>query len=178
MAGLDLGIEPAFPPGGWRLFVDGAGRAAGDLELGVFTDLPKADSRADIHCVTGWSRFDNVGRREPHDHLRWCGPRTRPARDFPLLRRLCDQCASGRFPGRRCAARVEWDGQPLGREHGGPFPLVVPRLYFWKSAKWIRRIEFSASTGRASGSFAAITIAAIPGSSNVMTRRPDNGVGA
>ena len=56
-----------------------------------------------------------------------------------------------------------WSGAPLEQEHGGPVRLVVPHLYFWKSAKWLQSIEFLERMRRAIGKSAAITTAAIPG---------------
>mgnify|MGYP003351100739 CR=1 FL=1 len=60
-------------------------------------------------------------------------------------------CSEGRFRIWPLAALLEddvlfahsWEGQPITRQHGGPVRLVLPKLYFWKSAKWIKRIEFS-----------------------------------
>jgi DMSO/TMAO reductase YedYZ molybdopterin-dependent catalytic subunit len=59
-----------------------------------------------------------------------------------------------------------WNGAPLTREHGGPMRLVVPHLYFWKSAKWLQRIEFIAADRPVSGKSAATTCAAIRGKSS------------
>ena len=59
-----------------------------------------------------------------------------------------------------------WEGKPLPRDHGGPVRMVVPQWYFWKSAKWVNRIEFVAKTGRASGKCAVITTKAIRGKKN------------
>ena len=97
---------------------------------------------SDIHCVTRWSRFDNA----------WEGV---------AVREILAARASGRppspswptreggyttnLPWRTCcgrrAARVRHDGRDLPPEHGGPCRLVVPQLYFWKSAKWVRAFE-------------------------------------
>ena len=49
------------------------------------------------------------------------------------------------FAGDDVLLAAQWDDEPLEREHGGPVRLVVPKLYFWKSAKWLRRLEFTAA---------------------------------
>ena len=62
----------------------------------------------------------------------------------------------------------EWEGKPLTRAHGGPVRMLVPRLYLWKSAKWLRRDQFTISDHQASGKRAAITTTAIPGPKNAI----------
>jgi DMSO/TMAO reductase YedYZ molybdopterin-dependent catalytic subunit len=102
--------------------------------------------RSDIHCVTRWSRFDNlwagVSLREV---LRRAVPR--PEARFAIIR--AEQGFTTNLP----LAELEHDdvlladthdGVPLTPEHGWPLRLVVPHRYFWKSAKWIRDIELAA----------------------------------
>jgi DMSO/TMAO reductase YedYZ molybdopterin-dependent catalytic subunit len=109
-----------------------------------FLELPRVQVTSDVHCVTRWSRFDN----------RWEGVAVpeilRRARVLPeasavmvhadpdyttnlLLTDLASEDA---------LLAYRHDGTPLPVEHGGPCRLVVPRLYFWKSAKWVRGFEF------------------------------------
>jgi DMSO/TMAO reductase YedYZ molybdopterin-dependent catalytic subunit len=109
-----------------------------------FLELPRVQVTSDVHCVTRWSRFDN----------RWEGVSVpeilRRARVLPeasavmvhadpdyttnlLLTDLASEDA---------LLAYRHDGTPLPVEHGGPWRLVVPRLYFWKSAKWVRGFEF------------------------------------
>jgi DMSO/TMAO reductase YedYZ molybdopterin-dependent catalytic subunit len=108
-----------------------------------FARLPRHTVRCDIHCVTAWSRFDNtfegVACREVLRHVV-----VRPGAAFVMARAyggyatnlpldaLLDDDALFAFT---------HDGRPLTPEHGGPCRLVVPKLYFWKSAKWVRGIE-------------------------------------
>jgi DMSO/TMAO reductase YedYZ molybdopterin-dependent catalytic subunit len=108
-----------------------------------FLALPWVDVECDIHCVTRWSRLSNV----------FSGPSTRtvlekarvkPAAAFVLVH--CEQGFTTNLPlaeflGDDCLFALEHDGQPLEPDHGWPVRLVVPRLYFWKSAKWVRGIE-------------------------------------
>ena len=109
-----------------------------------FLELPRVQVTSDVHCVTRWSRFDN----------RWEGvavseilrrARVRPEavavmvhgeQDYTtnlLLTDLQDEDA---------LLAIKHDGKDLPAEHGGPCRLVVPQLYFWKSAKWVRGFEF------------------------------------
>ncbi|GIK97356.1 MAG: molybdopterin-binding oxidoreductase [Alphaproteobacteria bacterium] len=130
----------------WRLAVDGLVETPLELDWAAFLALPQTELATDIHCVTAWSRFDN----------RWTGVATRD-----LLGRACPKaearfvvCHShdgyttnlplDAFAAEDALVAHGWEGRPLAREHGGPARVVVPQLYFWKSAKWVRRIELVA----------------------------------
>ena len=138
---LDLGVQPEIPTHAWRLFVDGAVEAPATWKWGEFTDLPKTRLTSDIHCVTAWSRYDN----------RWEGV---SARDLlALVRPKADaryvifhayDTYTTNVPLEDFAAddvllAWSWNGEAISREHGGPLRVVMPKLYFWKSAKWIKR---------------------------------------
>ncbi len=107
--------------------------------------LPQREVVCDIHCVTQWSRLDNRfvgvpvseiaspgGARARMPRTCWCTPRTAgpPTSSTGDLLREGVLLAHGH------------DGRPLEPEHGGPLRLVVPHLYFWKSAKWVTALEF------------------------------------
>lgn len=111
-----------------------------------FQALPRTDLRCDIHCVTRWSRLDNTFEGVSFDEL------DRRAQPRSEARYVLVHAENGfttnvpleelRKPGVLLADRH--DGAPLTREHGWPLRLVIPHLYFWKSAKWIRGLEFLA----------------------------------
>lgn len=142
---LDLGEQPVVRPRDWQLIIGGQVRHRIHWDMGDFERAPQVEWRNDIHCVTGWSKLGN----------RWQGVSTRviaetvtplPSARFVTLRSydgystsldLSDFLADGVF------LASHWDGLPLTREHGGPVRLVVPHLYFWKSAKWLRQIWFT-----------------------------------
>jgi len=143
---LDLGVQPAIPRERFRLIVDGAVEAPAVLDWDGLMALPQSESLSDIHCVTAWSRYDN----------RWSGVRAadllaavkpRPEARFVLL-----QSSDGYTTNVPLAAFADddvmlahsWDGAALDRRHGGPLRVVIPKLYFWKSAKWVRRITLAA----------------------------------
>jgi DMSO/TMAO reductase YedYZ molybdopterin-dependent catalytic subunit len=143
---LDLGVQPDVQPARWRLAVDGLVEQMLDLDWAAFMALPQTELVTDIHCVTAWSRYDN----------RWTGVATRDllalARPRPEARFVVCHSHDGyttnlplaEFAAADALIAHAWDGLPLPREHGGPARVVVPRLYFWKSAKWVKRIELVA----------------------------------
>ncbi|HEY6928592.1 MAG TPA: sulfite oxidase-like oxidoreductase [Thermoanaerobaculia bacterium] len=109
-----------------------------------FLELPRIQVRSDIHCVTRWSRYDN----------RWEGvavseilSRVRPSREAVAVMAHTHEGYTTNIPladlrGEDVLLADRHDGNDLPPEHGGPCRLVVPKLYFWKSAKWIRSFEF------------------------------------
>ncbi len=143
---LDLGVQPHVPVETWRLDVDGAVVNPVSLDWAQFMDLPQADDQSDIHCVTQWSRYDN----------RWQGVKTgvllalvqpRPEARHVILHShdgYTTNLLLEHFAEDDCLIAHSHDGVPLTREHGAPARVIVPRYYFWKSAKWIKRIELSA----------------------------------
>ncbi len=141
---LDLGEQPAVPRERWRLDAFGAVDHTVVWDWAAFQALPQVETVSDIHCVTTWSRYDN----------RWGGVRTRdllaavPLRDdarFVVLHSYdgyTTNLSLEDFAAEDAVVAHSWQDTPLTTEHGGPVRLVVPRLYFWKSAKWLSRIEF------------------------------------
>jgi DMSO/TMAO reductase YedYZ molybdopterin-dependent catalytic subunit len=108
-----------------------------------FLELPRVEVTSDIHCVTRWSRFDN----------RWEGVAVseilRRAGVRPEAVAVMAHSEGGyttNIPladlgGNDALLAFKHDGEDLPAEHGGPYRLVIPKLYFWKSAKWIRAFE-------------------------------------
>jgi len=143
---LDLGMQPDVPTSRWRLVVDGLVEEPLELDWAAFMALPQAELVTDIHCVTAWTRYDN----------RWTGVATRDllalARPRPEARYVVCHGHDGyttnlplsKFAAEDALIVHSWEGKPLTREHGGPARVVVPQLYFWKSAKWVSRIELLA----------------------------------
>jgi DMSO/TMAO reductase YedYZ molybdopterin-dependent catalytic subunit len=108
-----------------------------------FRALPQVRVRSDIHCVTRWSRFDNtwqgvafeevLRRVKAKPEARFVVVHAEPeyTTNLPLAELKQDDVLFAH----------SHDGEPLAPEHGSPLRLVVPRRYFWKSAKWVRGIE-------------------------------------
>jgi DMSO/TMAO reductase YedYZ molybdopterin-dependent catalytic subunit len=144
---LDLGAEPDVTAQKFRLDIVGAIENRIRLTLGAFMALPQLETVSDIHCVTQWSRYDN----------RWKGVAARTlldlVRPMPEARYVMFHSFDGyttnvaieQFDQPDVLLVHEWEGKPLTGAHGGPVRMVIPRLYFWKSAKWLRRIEFGLS---------------------------------
>lgn len=140
---LDLGIKPDISRDEWRLTVDGAVANPVVWDWAAYQALPQVEDVSDIHCVTQWSRFDN----------RWGGVATSQllglVQPMPGANVVVLHGADGyttnvtleRFAGDDCLIAHAHDGVPLTRDHGGPVRAIIPRWYFWKSAKWLVRIE-------------------------------------
>ncbi|GLQ57668.1 sulfite oxidase-like oxidoreductase [Devosia nitrariae] len=142
---LDLGVEPAIDRTNWRL--DIVGSVATDLswDWAEFARQPQVELVSDIHCVTSWSRYDNTWSGTPTGHLLEAAGVLEEAR-FVILHSYDGYTTNltiEDFFSPDALLAYSWQGEQLSREHGGPVRLVVPHLYFWKSAKWLRRIEFS-----------------------------------
>ncbi len=140
---LDLGQQPDVSPRKFRLDVDGAVRRPLSLAWDAFKALPRVERISDIHCVTQWSRYDN----------RWEGVAARALLAMVEPKEEARHVVFHSHDGYTTNVRLDqfdqpdvlladtWDGTPLAREHGGPLRVVIPHLYFWKSAKWVRRVE-------------------------------------
>ncbi|CCE03738.1 sulfite oxidase-like oxidoreductase [Bradyrhizobium sp. STM 3809] len=141
---LDLGLTPSVTPERWRLDVYGA------VESPLFWDMPAFLAQeqrqfvSDIHCVTTWSRYDNQWEGlATRDLLAACRPRD--TANFVVLHSYdgyTTNLALEDFAAEDALLAHSWSGAPLTLEHGGPVRVVVPHLYFWKSAKWLKAIEF------------------------------------
>jgi DMSO/TMAO reductase YedYZ molybdopterin-dependent catalytic subunit len=111
-----------------------------------FLALPQVQVRSDIHCVTRWSRFDNLWQGVSFQEV------LRQVRVRPEARHAVVHAEQGFTANLPLAELVQddvlfayrHDGEDLTPEHGWPLRLVVPRRYFWKSAKWVRAVELVA----------------------------------
>lgn len=143
---LDLGILPDVRHEDWRLRLFGLVRQELELDWSALMDLPQVTDVSDFHCVTTWSclglAWEGVPLREV---LALAGPL--PEAGFVTLHGY-----DGYTTNLPLAALQDedvllahgLDGGPLAPEHGGPVRLVVPKRYAWKSAKWLKAIEFHA----------------------------------
>jgi len=109
-----------------------------------FTRLPQIEVTSDVHCVTKWSRFDNMWKGVAVPELL---TRVKVRAEAVAVMAHAEQGYTTNVPLADLRTdgvilALQHDGAPLSAEHGGPCRLVVPHLYFWKSAKWIRGFEF------------------------------------
>ncbi|OJY76964.1 MAG: sulfite oxidase-like oxidoreductase [Rhodospirillales bacterium 70-18] len=142
---LDLGSQPEVTPQRFRLDIDGAVRRPLSLGLDAFMALPQQDSVSDMHCVTQWSRYDNRWRGVAASALLAMVEPLSSARHviFHSHDGYTTNVRLDQFDQPDALLVHQWDGKPIDRRHGGPVRVLIPRLYLWKSAKWIRRIELS-----------------------------------
>jgi DMSO/TMAO reductase YedYZ molybdopterin-dependent catalytic subunit len=120
------------------------GEVAKDLKWtwDEFRKLPRETVTVDIHCVTKWSKLDTVWTGVSVDTLlKGIDLDAQPAVGYLVA--FCDGGYTTNLPlaavrGGKAWVVDEYDGRPLAPEHGGPARLLVPHLYFWKSAKWVR----------------------------------------
>ncbi len=142
---LDLGVQPDVSAAKFRLDIDGAVAHPLSLRLDEFMALPQARDVSDIHCVTQWSRYDNrwagvaaatlIALVAPKDEAKFV--------IFHAFDGYTTNVPRERFERPDVLLAHGWNDAPIPRAHGGPVRVVIPSLYFWKSAKWVRRIEFS-----------------------------------
>ena len=141
---LSAGPTPQTPLDEWTFPITGAVDQERSWTWEEFQALPKETPTVDIHCVTTWTQVRHRlgGRLGRHAARRRRAARR--LRHRVLRRRLHDQPAR-RGHHRRASAWVVYgfDGDDLEPEHGGPARLLVPHLYFWKSAKWVRGLIFT-----------------------------------
>lgn len=141
---LTYGSTPRVSRADWRL--KAWGRVAEPREWGweAFLALPNKTQVCDIHCVTRWSKLDT----------RWTGiPFTevmRQIQPLPGAEHVLIHCYGGYTTNMTLAELLDddvmfahtYEDRPLEAEHGGPMRLLVPKLYLWKSAKWVNGLEF------------------------------------
>ncbi len=142
---LDLGIQPDIKREDYRLTLAGAIENPAVLDWASIMLLPQDEMVADMHCVTQWSNYDN----------RWVGIKAstllafvQPKPDvrhviFTSYDNYTTNVTLQQFSDEDVMLVHTWNGQPITRQHGGPLRGMIPRYYLWKSAKWLKRIDFS-----------------------------------
>lgn len=135
---------PAFDPATWKFRTWGLVEIPLELNWQEFQALPRAKMTSDFHCVTRWSRFDNRWEGIP---FRAVLDQTRPRPEAQSVMIHGAEGYTTNVPlddlmGDDVMLATHHDGEPLAPEHGGPMRLVVPKLYAWKSAKWVVGLEF------------------------------------
>ncbi|MBF0333527.1 MAG: sulfite oxidase-like oxidoreductase [Alphaproteobacteria bacterium] len=143
---LDLGQQPNLSRKEWRLSVSGLVERPIDWSWDDFLAQPQVTLVSDIHCVTSWSRYDNTWQGVSARHLLDVA-RPRPEAKFLMLKSFDGYSTNvplARFAEEDVLLAHSWEGRALERQHGGPVRVVLPSLYFWKSAKWLRHITVMA----------------------------------
>ncbi len=142
---LTAGPTQRTPLEKWTLSIQHGGQLVATWNWEQFEALPQTELQRDIHCVTKWSKFDTRWRGVTFDDLLRAAGLSAPPTAFVMAHcdggyttnlRLAD-LADG-----RAMVATHFEGLPILPAHGGPARLLVPHLYFWKSAKWVRRLAF------------------------------------
>ena len=141
---LDLGVQPEVPLAQWSLTIDGAVEKPAVLSWAAFNALPQVSDTSDFHCVTSWSKYDCA----------WSGVA------FTTLFELVQPKPGAKFvyftsydgysvnvPLHYCLdddvlVATQFAGAPVSREHGGPARVIIPKLYAWKGAKFVKSVTF------------------------------------
>jgi DMSO/TMAO reductase YedYZ molybdopterin-dependent catalytic subunit len=138
---LSAGPTPDVPLDQWRFTISGQVDKPRSWTWHEFMALPSEDVTADIHCVTKWTKLDTTWKGVSVDTL---------LKDVPTAAEYVMAQSYGGYTtnlplddvtGGKAWIAYAFGGEPLDPEHGGPARLLVPHLYFWKSAKWIRGLD-------------------------------------
>ena len=140
---LSAGPTPHTSLDDWDLTITGEVEALRRWSWDEFRALPSEPVTVDIHCVTKWSKLDSEWEGVPLDTL-LDGVDT--TAEYVVA--FCDGGYTTNLPLEDLTEGKAWiafafDGEPLDPEHGGPARLLVPHLYFWKSAKWVRGLRLT-----------------------------------
>lgn len=142
---LSAGPTPRSPLASWTFALDDEqGSELFRCNWDELRALPATDLVVDIHCVTKWSKLDTRWKGVSFDALLQAAGLEPPT---PHVMAVCDggyttNLSVTDLRGDKALVVYEYDGAPLAAAHGGPARLLVPHLYFWKSAKWVRRLRF------------------------------------
>ena len=144
---LHYGSVPRVDLSRWDLRVHGLVERPQKWSWEEFQSLPRVQVRSDIHCVTRWSRFDVT-----FEGVHWSAiePLVKPLPSAHFVVAHAEEGYTANVPlsflrDPLSLLATHADGEPLAPEHGGPLRLVIPRKYFWKSAKWLRGIQLTAN---------------------------------
>jgi DMSO/TMAO reductase YedYZ molybdopterin-dependent catalytic subunit len=143
---LSYGHTPHIDLKEWRLKVWGLVAEPREFTWAEFMQLPMQRQVCDIHCVTRWSKLDTVWEGVPFREI------AKLVRPDPGAQFVMEHAYGGYTTNMSLAELLnddvllafQYDDKPLEPEHGGPVRMLVPQLYFWKSAKWLQGLEFTA----------------------------------
>lgn len=140
---LSAGPTPKISSSQWHFSIEGLVQSSQKWSWADFQQLPQTSYKVDIHCVTSWSKLDTRWRGVSIDTL------LQAAKPMANATHVIAYCYGGYTTNLPLADVLDgkafvglmYDNFPLTPEHGGPARLVVPHLYFWKSAKWIQGLR-------------------------------------
>jgi DMSO/TMAO reductase YedYZ molybdopterin-dependent catalytic subunit len=143
---LDASGPPRIDMANWKLRIRGFVENAAEFTWQEFLELPRVRVFSDFHCVTRWSRLGNVWEGVSTRELVSRAAGLKEGAQFVLAhgydRGFTTNLPLSDFLADDALVAFHHDGEPISLDHGGPARLIVPRLYAWKSAKWLSEIEF------------------------------------
>ena len=143
---LDLGVQPDIPLAEWTLTIDGLVEKPAVLSWDQLNALPQVTDVSDFHCVTTWSKYDcewsgvafttlfELVAPKPEAKFVYFTSYDGYSTNVPLANCLDDDVLLA----------TKFGGEPVSREHGGPARIIIPKLYAWKGAKFVKSITFLA----------------------------------
>lgn len=143
---LDLGVQPEIPLSEWKLTLDGLVGHLTVLDWTQFNALPQVTDVSDFHCVTTWSKYDcewggvafttlfELVQPQPEAKFVYFTGYDGYSTNVPLALCLDDDVL----------VATKFGGEPVTREHGGPARIIIPKLYAWKGAKFVKSLTFLA----------------------------------
>jgi len=143
---LDLGVQPEIPLAEWTLTFDGLVDKPAVLSWAALNALPQVTDQSDFHCVTSWSKYDctwsgvafttlfELVAPQPEAQFVYFTSYDGYSTNVPLAKCLDDDVL----------VATRFGGEPVTREHGGPARIIIPKLYAWKGAKFVKSISFLA----------------------------------
>ncbi len=143
---LQVGPTPRIELAQWRFVLYERSKPRKSWSWDEFEALHKTTWRRDIHCVTKWSKFDTTWEGVTVDDLLVDAGLDGPPSPYVLAVSFDDYSTNvpaADLLGGKAMVATRYGGQPIEPDHGGPARLLVPHLYFWKSAKWLRALRFT-----------------------------------
>jgi DMSO/TMAO reductase YedYZ molybdopterin-dependent catalytic subunit len=143
---LSAGPTPRIALEAWRFTLRVGPKPVKQWSWREFISLPMTSVTRDIHCVTKWSKFDTAWEGVSVDDV-LADAGIEPPTPYVLAHSVdgySTNVPTKDLVGGRSMVAVAYDGKPIPGEHGGPARLLVPHLYFWKSAKWLNGLQFTA----------------------------------
>lgn len=142
---LSAGPTPQVAPEQWTFTLKVGPKPIKSWTWAEFNALPQTSFTRDIHCVTSWSKLDTAWEGVLVDDILSAASLSPPT-DFTLAHSVdgySTNVPTKDLTGGKAMVALRYDGAPLSADHGGPARLLVPHLYFWKSAKWVNGLQFT-----------------------------------
>ena len=142
---LSAGPTPRISLEPWRFTLQIGPKPVKQWSWDELNALPVSTVTRDIHCVTRWSKFDTTWSGISVDDL-FADAGVTPPTPYILAHSVdgySTNVPTKDLVGGRAMVALAFDGRPISPEHGGPARLLVPHLYFWKSAKWLNGLQFT-----------------------------------